>query len=183
MTNNTEQKIIDSAIKVFSERGYAGATTMDIAQESGFSEKTLFRKFKTKENLFNMTILQKGMEMGKFFEESVLVDKKFKDKRDFLETLMKNFRKLGDLHFEFFHVSITERTRIHEPIQAEFNFKLCEYLKKYIPNVEIDYMTFGLTISAFIYMTITEYNLGHQVIDLDTVLEKFIDILLLTIES
>lgn len=183
MSDKTEDKIIDAALKVFSERGYAGATTMLIAKESGFSEKTLFRKFKTKDNLFNMTILQKGMEMAKFFEESVLVDKKFKNSREFLETLMKNFRELGDQHFEFFHVSITERTRIHEPIQAEFNFRLSEYLKKHIPNLKIDYMTFGLTISAFLYMTITEYNLGHQAIDLDTVLEEFVDILLLAIES
>ncbi len=182
MTNNTELKIINSSLKVFSERGYVGATTMLIAEESGFSEKTLFRRFKTKENLFNKTILQKGQEMIKFFEESVLIEKEFKNFRDFIETLLKNYRKLGDQYFEFFHVSITERTRIHEPIQAEFNFKLSEYIKKHIPNKEIDYMTFGLTISAFMYMTITEYNLGHHAIDLDTVLKNFIDILLLVIE-
>ena len=183
MTNNTEQKIIDSALKIFSEKGYTGATTMQIAEESGFSEKTLFRKFKTKKNLFNMTILQKGMEMGKFFEKSVLIDKEFKNNRDFLETLIKNYRKLGDQYFEFFHLSINERTRIHEPIQAEFNFKLYQYLKKHIKHKKLDHMTLGLTISAFMYMTITEYNLGHQAIDLDTVTEKFIEMLLMTIES
>ena len=178
MTNTTEQKIINSSLKVFSERGYLGATTVLIAEESGYSEKTLFRRFKSKKNLFNTTILQKGMEMGKFFEESVLVKKNFKNPRDFLETLIKNYRKLGDHYFEFFHLAISERTRIHEPIMEEFNFKLSEYIKANIPGKEIDYMTFGLTISSFMYMTITEYNLGRQAIDLDTVLEKFIDILL-----
>ena len=48
---------------------------MNIAEESGFTEKTLFRKFKTKENLFNTTIQKKGMEMGMFFQEFVLIEK------------------------------------------------------------------------------------------------------------
>ena len=179
---NTEQKIINSSLKVFSERGYVGATTVLIAEESGYSEKTLFRRFKSKKNLFNTTILQKGMEMGKFFEESVLVKKNFQNPRDFLETLISNYRKLGDHYFEFFHLAISERTRIHEPIMEEFNFKLSEYIKANIPDRKIDYMTYGLTISSFMYMTITEYNLGRQAIDLDIVLEKFIDILLFAIQ-
>ncbi len=182
MTIETEQKIINSSLKVFSERGYIGATTVLIAEESGFSEKTLFRRFKSKKNLFDVTITRKGGEMLKFFGESVLVNKNFKNPRDFLEALIHNYRKLGDNYFEFFHLAISERTRIHEPIMLEFNFKLSEYIKANIPDKKIDYMTFGLIISSFMYMTITEYNLGRQAIDLDTVLENFIDFLLLAIQ-
>ena len=182
MTIETEAKIINSSLKVFSERGYIGATTVLIAEESGFSEKTLFRRFKSKKNLFDVTITQKGGEMLKFFGESVLINKNFKNPRDFLETLIHNYRKLGDNYFEFFHLAISERTRIHEPIMLEFNFKLSEYIKANIPDKKIDYMTFGLIISSFMYMTITEYNLGRQAIDLDTVLENFIDFLLLAIQ-
>ncbi|HEX7467586.1 MAG TPA: hypothetical protein VF324_03215, partial [Methanobacterium sp.] len=131
---------------------------------------------------FDVTITQKGREMLKFFGESVLINKNFKNPRDFLETLIHNYRKLGDNYFEFFHLAISERTRIHEPIMLEFNFKLSEYIKANIPGKKIDYMTFGLIISSFMYMTITEYNLGRQAIDLDTVLENFIDFLLVAIQ-
>jgi AcrR family transcriptional regulator len=182
MTIETEQKILNSSLKVFSERGYVGATTVLIAEESGFSEKTLFRRFKSKKNLFDVTITQKGGEMLKFFGESVLTNKNFKNPRDFLEALIHNYRKLGDNYFEFFHLAISERTRIHEPIMLEFNFKLSEYIKANIPGKKIDYMTFGLIISSFMYMTITEYNLGRHAIDLDTVLENFIDFLLVAIQ-
>ena len=48
MADETKQKILDTALKVFAEKGYKGATTLTIAEESCFSEKTLFRKFKTK---------------------------------------------------------------------------------------------------------------------------------------
>jgi len=175
MSNNSEQKIIDAALKIFSEKGYVGATTMAIAEEAGLSEKTLFRRFKSKENLFNMTVIAKGQQMQKFFDESVLEDKEFESPRDCMETLINNYRKLGDDHFEFFHLSINERTRIHEPFQQYFNFKISEYLQEHIPNKKIDYMTFGLTISAFMYMVITERNLGGKAIDLDYVLARFIE--------
>ena len=48
MTGETEQKILDAALKVFSQKGYDGAKTKSIAEKSGFSEVTLFNKFKTK---------------------------------------------------------------------------------------------------------------------------------------
>jgi len=189
MTSETEKKIIDAALKLFFERGYVGATTLAIAEESGFSEKTLFRKFKTKQNLFNTTILQKGLEMQKYFEKFVLVDKEFENPREFLETLINNCIKMGDHYFELFHLTLSERTKIHEPIMTEFNFKVTEYIQKNITTQKIDYMTFTLTINAFIYMIMLEKKLKHVVtvagtgIDHDNVLKKFIDNSLLMIES
>jgi len=56
MASKTEQKILEVALKIFAEKWYAGATTRIIALKSVFTELTLFRKFKTKENLYNMVI-------------------------------------------------------------------------------------------------------------------------------
>jgi len=190
MTSETERKIIDAALKVFFKRGYAGATTLSIAEESGFSEKTLFRKFKSKKNLFDTAMLQKGLEMQKSFEESVLVDKKFENPREFLKTYIFNSLTLAEGYFEYFHLTASEKIiKIHEPMMAEFNFKMCEYIKKNIPNKKIDYPTFSLTINAFIYMAMLEKKLGHGAIvgsngvAIDSLMEKFIDNLLLMIES
>ncbi|EKF87027.1 TetR/AcrR family transcriptional regulator [Methanobacterium formicicum] len=58
MVSKTEQKFLDVALEIFAEKGYKGATTRLIAQKAGFSELTLFRKFKTKENLFNKVLTQ-----------------------------------------------------------------------------------------------------------------------------
>jgi AcrR family transcriptional regulator len=57
MSAETEQKILDAALHVFSKNGYVGARTRMIAKESGFTEMTLFRKFETKENLFNQVLI------------------------------------------------------------------------------------------------------------------------------
>lgn len=47
-----EAQILNSALNVFVERGYNGATTQEIAREAGISEVTLFRYFKSKRDIF-----------------------------------------------------------------------------------------------------------------------------------
>ncbi len=178
MSDDTERKFFAAALKVFAEHGYVGATTVAIAEEAGFSEKTLFKTFKTKENLFNRTIFETGQEMMEDFEESVLVDREFKDPRELFETLIKNINKLGDDYFEYFHLSLRERTRISEPYMEKFNFGLSIYLKEHLYNENIDYMTLGLVISAVMYMLVTEKYMGRSAIDLDTVGKNFVDVLL-----
>lgn len=54
----TNDKIIKASLKVFSEKGYLAATTLEISKVAGVSEMTLFRHFKTKENLFLTTVRQ-----------------------------------------------------------------------------------------------------------------------------
>ncbi len=47
----TKQKILESALRLFSKKGYLGATTREIAKEAGVAEVTLFRHFQSKERL------------------------------------------------------------------------------------------------------------------------------------
>lgn len=49
---DTKQKIIEASMKLFMENGYLGTSTIAIAEEAGVSEMTLFRKFQTKQNIF-----------------------------------------------------------------------------------------------------------------------------------
>lgn len=53
---NTREKFLKTALKVFSQKGYLGATTKEIARETGFAEVTLFRYFSSKEKLFEEVI-------------------------------------------------------------------------------------------------------------------------------
>ncbi len=56
--NDTEQKILDAATRVFASEGYAGATTRRIAQEANVTEVTLFRKFQSKENMLKEVLIR-----------------------------------------------------------------------------------------------------------------------------
>lgn len=53
---DTKDRITKAALAVFSVRGYASATTRQIAEEAGVNEVTLFRHFGSKENLLTAVI-------------------------------------------------------------------------------------------------------------------------------
>jgi AcrR family transcriptional regulator len=52
----TRTRILEAALRAFSERGYLGATTREIAGKAGVAELTLFRHFTSKEKLFEEVI-------------------------------------------------------------------------------------------------------------------------------
>ncbi len=56
MSESTREKILETALKLFSQKGYLGATTKEIAKEAGIAEVTLFRYFPSKEALFGEVI-------------------------------------------------------------------------------------------------------------------------------
>jgi len=53
---STRDRILEAGLRVFSKKGYLGATTREIANEAGIAEVTLFRQFSSKERLFEEVI-------------------------------------------------------------------------------------------------------------------------------
>src|SRR5258708_19287405 len=57
----TRQRILEAAERVFSRDGFQGATTREIAREAGVNEVTLFRHFRSRDDLLRETILCRSM--------------------------------------------------------------------------------------------------------------------------
>jgi len=53
--NETSKKIMEVALKLFSEKGYYSTTTKEIAKEASVNELTIFRHFGSKSHLFQVT--------------------------------------------------------------------------------------------------------------------------------
>jgi len=53
----TRQRILEAAERVFSRDGFQGATTREIAREAGVNEVTLFRHFRSRDDLLRETLL------------------------------------------------------------------------------------------------------------------------------
>jgi AcrR family transcriptional regulator len=53
----TRQRILEAAQKVFSRDGFQGATTREIAREAKVNEVTLFRHFRTRDELLRNAVL------------------------------------------------------------------------------------------------------------------------------
>jgi len=51
-SESTRQVVLDAALRKFSEKSFLGATTIEIAEEAGVSEKTLFDLFGDKKTLY-----------------------------------------------------------------------------------------------------------------------------------
>src|SRR5699024_1909673 len=60
MRDKTDQ-ILNAAIKVFISKGFLQSTTQEIAKEAEVAEVTLYRKFSTKQKLFE-TVVKKALE-------------------------------------------------------------------------------------------------------------------------
>ncbi len=63
-----ERRILDAALKVFSEMGYSGTTMDAVAAEAGLTKPTLYSYFPSKESLFQAMMLGKRDRMLDVFE-------------------------------------------------------------------------------------------------------------------
>lgn len=173
MTDKTEQKILEAALRVFSEEGFKGATTRVIARESGFSELTLFRKFETKENLFNCMLTQNRETILEELD-AMLVDKEFENNRDFLEVLIKNLASLIENNFEFVHILVYNKRKIAGDILMEIIDHICQYVERVSPNVYMDPKVFVLNIFSFVYFVVFDKN-RRGFFDCEEAIDEFID--------
>ncbi|WP_203623849.1 TetR/AcrR family transcriptional regulator [Lacticaseibacillus sp. 866-1] len=88
-----QQKILESAITVFAEKGYANASTHEIAKRAGVAEGNIFARFGSKHGLLN-AIIQPVAERIFPFAVSDLVDRElatpFQTRHEFCESLISN---------------------------------------------------------------------------------------------
>ena len=61
--------IVDVAIKLFSEKGFRGTTTRELAASVGVSEPVLYQHFQTKSDLYSAIIETKSGDVQRFTEE------------------------------------------------------------------------------------------------------------------
>ncbi|WPX07670.1 TetR/AcrR family transcriptional regulator [Anaerocellum danielii] len=111
-SEKTKKKIIESAIKLISQYGYAATTTAQIAKEAGISEATLFKYFKDKETLLREVINIALIQIINFVALSPLKEniKKSKDLKasEFLRTIINERLELLDKNFDLLKIILIE---------------------------------------------------------------------------
>jgi AcrR family transcriptional regulator len=95
-TDNTEEKILAAARKIFLTKGYAATRTRDIATEAGINLALLNYYFRSKEKLFQLVMQEKVQTMFKNIvpvvmdEETSLDEKIQKLVSNYITVLSKN---------------------------------------------------------------------------------------------
>ncbi|MBL4590601.1 MAG: helix-turn-helix transcriptional regulator [Phycisphaerales bacterium] len=65
------EQLLDVAMELFAKRGYAGATTAQLAKEAGITEPIIYRHFKSKRDLFVALIERTGRRTLEQWEQEL----------------------------------------------------------------------------------------------------------------
>lgn len=134
------EQILQTAVDLFSQRGFRGTTTKEIARVSGISEAMVFRHFATKDALYQAILDNKGCQDGvkKFpWEENEILKKALADKDDYtvcyqiaLDSLNKHSADVGFMRLLFY--SALEEHDLAERFFNQFVERIYQYIGEYI---------------------------------------------------
>ncbi|MBX9600263.1 MAG: TetR/AcrR family transcriptional regulator [Bryobacteraceae bacterium] len=83
------QAIIDAAIRLFSEKGFRGTTTRELAAAVGVTEPVLYQHFETKRELFSAILESRLQYTVEAFEEEMRPMAEGEDDRRFFQELAR----------------------------------------------------------------------------------------------
>lgn len=111
----TKEKIQNAALKLFSEKGFNGATTSEIAGEAGVAEGTIFRYFPTKKDLLMGVVNPVIVESLR----DVIEKTKHSSPQEFLEAVLYNRLGLISQNIELVKIIVSE-IQFHPEIKEKF---------------------------------------------------------------
>ncbi|WP_077611028.1 TetR/AcrR family transcriptional regulator [Clostridium sp. Marseille-P2415] len=109
---NTRQKIMETAYRVYSEQGFAAATAV-IAREAGLSHGTIFAHFQSLNELLECLV-------GNFGTAFALEIHDLAESSSNVEELLKTHLDILIRHEEFYIRLVTERSLLPEEVQYTF---------------------------------------------------------------
>ncbi len=186
-TCSTRDKILETALRLFSKEGYLGATTREIAREAGIAEVTLFRHFPSKEKLFEETIsansflpalkgLMPGINKMPYAEALALIAKSFLEiltlRKDTIRIMQAEMQRYPGKIQKIYHEFIDEMVKTLASYFGEMHRK--GVLRKF--DTELAARSFfGM---FFSYFNAEEILLrkNYRHIDADETIREFVDI-------
>lgn len=166
------KQILESALSLFIEKGYNGATTMDIAKRANISEVTLFRYFDSKKQIFleaTEPILITSLK------ESLVASKDLKPGEK-LEHILKNRISFISKHNEVIKLILMESQVNPEIADIDFISQITDLLKDAIIESGIepknDEFTIRLlmgSVLSFLYLPKKNDN------EIDAYVERLVD--------
>jgi AcrR family transcriptional regulator len=183
----TKEKILEAGLALFSQKGYLGATTKEIAKKAGVAELTLFRQCASKEKLFEEIILRysflptlKGLlpEIKNLDYATALSTIAAR----FLERLSERRQLIKIMHAEIplYPVKVKE---IYHNFIDEMHRTLASYFMELQKRGLLRDFDPELAAKAFLgmffsYFNAQEFLAGKKVetVDADTVIREFVDI-------
>ena len=140
------EQILQTAVSLFSQRGFKGTTTKEIARAAGVSEAMVFRHFENKDALYGAILDTKGCQDGvhRFpWEENETLRKAIEQKDDLavfyniaFDALNKHQADVGFMRLLFY--SALEEHELADRFFHEFIERIYEFICGYIETRQRD---------------------------------------------
>jgi len=132
--SDKQAKILEAAIEMFAEKGYAATSTSEIAKRAGVAEGTIFRHYKTKKDLLlaivtpTVTKVVAPFLLKDFIKE--VFDNESQSYEDFIRKLIKNRYEFMRKHLPLIRI-FWQEIAFHADIKKQFQLVFVEnvYLK------------------------------------------------------
>lgn len=164
----TSERILQAASRVFSRAGYAGATTRAIADEANVNEVTLFRHFGSKKNLL-MAVIERFSavpDLGAALENQLTGDYRqdlLRIGRIFLEMLNRHRKVILMMICEAQHRHEVREAIAQTPLQQ--SQMLAQYLRQQIERGVVRELANPELAAQMFFGTFFEYSIGQTLAD------------------
>lgn len=193
---NTRDKILEAAIKLFSEKGFNGTTTKEVAELAEVNEALIFRHFSTKRELYG-AIIERKIHEEPGIEFSLETHRDSRDDRlVFTAIASRMFEKCGNdpSFMRLLHFSALEGHDLSDMFFDTYveyiNMLLSDYIESRISDGAFKSLSPFYASKAFIGMVVNQIIVQELFgekkknnIDLDKMIGTFVEIFLEGIKS
>jgi AcrR family transcriptional regulator len=177
----TDLHIFQAVMEIIAERGYAGATTREIAEAAGVSEMTLFRKYGSKAELIKRAI-SALVEQTEFESTTQYTG----DIRTDLLRVLQAYQKTVILHERFFFALVAEFSHTPEltdsfsqPLELFHSIGklLARYQSEGVLKAEYPLHSVACLLGPLLYFSMVAQSVGGASVppmEIETVVENFL---------
>ncbi|MGM7682911.1 TetR/AcrR family transcriptional regulator [Cytobacillus sp. Hm23] len=127
-----QKKILEAAVEIFSEKGFAASSTSEIAKRAGVAEGTIFRHYKTKHDLLISIVVPTWTKiitplLAKSFVKEVFNKNQYKQAEDFLRALLTNRLEFAKKHLPMLKILLQE-IPFQEDLKEQFTSIFTEHI-------------------------------------------------------
>ena len=115
-----KQEILDTAMRIFYEKGYERTSITDIARAIGVAQGLCYRYFPSKEALFDSAVEQYAEKLVSRF--AILPETEGRTLKELIETMPLTAETEGDGYYQTFHTA--ENKKFHD----QLTLKVCQKL-------------------------------------------------------
>ncbi|MES5926849.1 TetR/AcrR family transcriptional regulator [Bacillus cereus group sp. MG9] len=160
--NERQMRILEAAVDMFGEKGYASTSTSEIAKRAGVAEGTIFRYYKTKKDLLFAVVMPTLTKFAAPFFVQAFAKEIFKTEYESYEVLLRviiqNRFEFAKKHFPMIKILIQEvpfQPELKSEIQQLIETELLVHFKKLIAKFQEEGEVIELPPSSVLRLTLS----------------------------